>query len=361
MTSGLHALDRHGDRDSTAGMLDFAVNVRGAAPPFVRAAIEATLDDLARYPTSADTAHAGEVIADLHGRTAAEVMLLAGASDGFELLPKLGVAHAALLQPSFTEPELVLRAAGIRITQVVGAPDASLSELAGRVPDDADLVVLGNPTNPTSMLHPAQTIESLRRPGRIVVVDEAFADLTLDPVTGRREPESCSGNRAADLVVLRSVTKTFGLAGLRAGYLLAAPEVIARLEAGRRAWPLSAPALAALAACCGPAGERFCRDQAHIVAAEREYLVSRLADIGPAVCAPASAPFVLVETPGALAIRERLRAHGIAVRSCANFVGLTDDHLRLAVRPAAHVDRLIGALGRAQEEITVGRTGVGRV
>ncbi|QTI67635.1 Rv2231c family pyridoxal phosphate-dependent protein CobC [Gordonia polyisoprenivorans] len=354
MTSGLHALDRHGDRDSTVGMLDFAVNVRGAAPPFVQAAIASTLDDLARYPTTDQTDHTTGIIADLHGRPTDEVMLLAGASDGFELLPKLGAAHAALVQPSFTEPELVLRAAGIPITQVIGRPDTPLAELAADIPDDADLVVVGNPTNPTSVLHAAESIAALRRPGRLVVVDEAFADLTLDPVTGACEPQSLADRRADDVIVMRSVTKTFGLAGLRAGYLLAAPEVIERAAAGRRAWPLSTPALAALAACCGPDGQRFCSEQAELVAIERDHLLARLTEVGVIPCAPPAAPFVLVEISGALAVRESLRDQGIAVRSCANFVGLTDDHLRLAVRPAAQVDRLVTALDRAREEITVG-------
>lgn len=354
MTAGLHALDRHGDQDSTEGMLDFAVNVRGPAPAFVRAAIANTLDGLARYPSVADAERAAAVIADLHGRTSSEVMLLAGASDGFELLPRLGSTHAALVQPSFTEPELILRAAGMQITQVIAEPGGELSSVAHAIPDDADLVVIGNPTNPTSMLHAASEIEAIRRAGRIIVVDEAFADLTLDPATGRTEPQSLAGHRYFDTIVMRSVTKTFGLAGLRAGYLLADSELIERLSAGRRAWPLSSPAVAALAACCGPAGAAFCAQQAAAVAAEREYLVSRLAGIGLGVCAPPAAPFVLLEVPGALAIRERLRAEAIAVRSCANFVGLTDDHLRLAVRPAEQVDRLVTALDRAREEMTVG-------
>ncbi|WLP90318.1 Rv2231c family pyridoxal phosphate-dependent protein CobC [Gordonia sp. NB41Y] len=352
MTSGLFALDRHGDRDWAPGMLDFAVNVRGAPPGFVRSAIAATLDDLARYPSSELFDAVTAQIAALHGRDPGEVLLLAGASDGFELLGRLGARRAALLQPSFTEPELVLRAAGVPIVQVPLDPTRPLdAHAAARIPDDADLVVIGNPTNPTSVLHPRTAIEALCRPGRIVVVDEAFADLTVDEVTGMREPESLAGVRLPGLVVIRSVTKTFGLAGLRAGYLLADPALAARLSAGRRAWPMSTPALAALAACCGPEGESYCDEQARLVAVERDAMLARLAEVGWRPVADPRAPYVLFEVANALSVREELRRTGIAVRSCANFVGLTDDHLRLAVRSDDQVTRLVEALRRVPTEV----------
>ena len=86
------------------------------------------------------------------------------------------------------------------------------------MPDDADLVVIGNPTNPTGVLHPAETLARLCRPGRLVVVDEAF----MDAVPG--EPETLiTGGPMAGVLVLRSLTKTWGLAGLRAGYVVGDP------------------------------------------------------------------------------------------------------------------------------------------
>ena len=93
------------------------------------------------------------------------------------------------------------------------------------MPADADLVVIGNPTNPTSVLHPARLINSLRRRGRLVVVDEAF----MDCVPG--ETETMIGDDMTGLVVLRSLTKTWGLAGLRAGYVIGDPKLIAATAA----------------------------------------------------------------------------------------------------------------------------------
>ncbi|TYQ02826.1 UNVERIFIED_ORG: histidinol-phosphate aminotransferase [Gordonia westfalica J30] len=349
--SDLSDPDRHGDQDAAPGLIDFAVNVRGTPPPFVLDAITRGLGDLARYPGRDDERRAVDAIAATHGRSPDDVLLLSGAADGFEMLPRLGARHAALIQPSFTEPEIALRAAGVPITQVPLDEPWRLS--GAQVPDTADLVILGNPTNPTSVLHPRESIDALRRPGRIIVVDEAFADLTLG-ADDELEPQSLASSDWPDLIVIRSVTKTFGLAGLRAGYLLAAPEILARLRAGRRPWALSTPALAALTACLGDEGHCYCAEQARRVAAERAVMVDELTRIGLVVVAEPAAPFVLVEVPRATEVKKRLVDRGFAVRSCANFVGLGDEHLRLAVRPVEQVRALTAAIEQVREEMRDG-------
>ncbi len=342
------APERHGDADAGDGLIDFAVNVQPGPPDFVVDALAARLGDLAAYPRAADVDRAVAAAAALHGRHPDEVLLLDGAAEGFELLARLAPRHVALVEPSFTEPERVLRAAGARLSRVVLAEPWRLDPAA--VPDDADLVILGNPTNPTSVLHAREAVRGLLRPGRLVVVDEAFADLTLDQATGAREPESFASELPPGMIVIRSITKTFGLAGLRAGYLLAAPEVIARLVAGRRHWPLGTLALTALAECLGPRGQAHAATAAATVAADREALVCLLQTV-PGVRLPVvpRAPYVLLELdgergPGALAVKAALRDKGFAVRSCANFAGLTPDHLRLAVRGPEAVAALLGAL-----------------
>ncbi|MCZ4534902.1 Rv2231c family pyridoxal phosphate-dependent protein CobC [Gordonia terrae] len=348
--------ERHGDQDAAPGLVDFAVNVRGTPPAFVIDAIRSGLDDLARYPTGAQERRAVDAIAAAHGRRPEEVLLLSGAADGFEMLPRLGARHAALIQPSFTEPEIVLRAVGIPITQVALTAPWELpgpGDSRTTVPEEADLVILGNPTNPTSVLHPVEAIAALRRPGRILVVDEAFADLTLG-ADGSLEPQSLASVDWPDLLVIRSVTKTFGLAGLRAGYLLGSVDLLDRLRAGRRPWAVSTPALAALTACVEEQGQRYCAETARRVADERTEMVAELTRIGLRVAAEPAAPFLLVEMAHATEVKQRLIRHGFAVRSCANFVGLGDSHLRLAVRALPQVRALTRAIELVREEIDSG-------
>ncbi|WP_246284402.1 Rv2231c family pyridoxal phosphate-dependent protein CobC [Gordonia asplenii] len=345
-TADLYAPQRHGDADAEPGLVDFAVNVRGGPPPFVRAALLTAVDSLASYPSQAREHEVRSIVGDAHGRPAEEVLLLAGAAEGFELLARLEPRHAALVVPSFTEPARVLAAAGVRITDVVcRAPHWRID--AALVPDDADLVVLGNPTNPTSVLHPRADVDALRRPGRIVVVDEAFADLTcaVDAAGDLiMEPESVAAERDPDLIVIRSVTKTFGLAGLRAGYLFAAPDVIARLTRIRRHWAVGSPATAAIGACLDRQGLAYARSEALAVRAQRAAMVRRLDAAGIDIVGHPAAPFVTIAVPNALAVKERLRHKGFAVRSCANFTGLGADYLRLAVRDDDSVAALVGAL-----------------
>ncbi|WP_063020355.1 Rv2231c family pyridoxal phosphate-dependent protein CobC [Nocardia niwae] len=330
-------LRHHGDVDARPGMLDFAVNVQGAAPPeWLRRRLAGRLSDLGRYPSAEDADAARRAVAARHGRAPDEVLLLAGAAEGFALLPRLAPRSAAVLHPSFTEPELALREAGVPVTRVLLEPPYRLDPAA--VPAEADLVVLGNPTNPTSVLHPADTIRALRRPGRVIVVDEAFADAVAD------EPESLAADSAPDLLVLRSLTKTWALAGLRCGYFLGAPKVLARLDQGRPHWALGTLQLEAIAATASPAAVAESQRGARTLAEQRAAMIERLTALGIEVHTPAEGPFLLLRVPDGALLRKHLAAAGIAVRRADTFPGLGPDHLRVAVRGAAEVDRLVAAI-----------------
>ena len=315
----------HGDQAAVPGLLDFAVNVRHTAPPdWLLRRLADRLPDLAGYPGAADHDAATAAVARRHGVPEDHVLLLAGGSEGFALLPALRPRLAALIAPSFTEPEAVLAAAGTPLRQVILPPPFRLSGAA--IPEAADLVVLGNPTNPTGVLHPRESVLGLRRPGRLVVVDEAFADAVPD------EPESVADLRLPDLLVLRSLTKTWSLAGLRVGYALGAPEVLARLAARRPHWPLGTLQLEAIAACCTPAAVAQARVGAQALSGLRADMAGALPGLGLEVVG-GRAPFVMFAVPDAALMRKHLKASGIAVRRCDTFVGLPPGYLRAAVRP----------------------------
>jgi histidinol-phosphate aminotransferase len=315
----------HGDQAATDGMLDFAVNVRGAEPPsWLLERLSARLGDLGRYPGEDDRRRAIDAVAVRHGRHPDHVLPLAGGAEGFALLARLKPRLAALVAPSFTEPEAVLTAGGIPIGHVV--LDAPFALAGAAVPDAADLVVVGNPTNPTGVLHARDEILALRRPGRIVVVDEAFADA----VPG--EPQSLAAEELPDVVVLRSLTKTWSLAGLRVGYALGAPDVLARLAAERAHWPLGTLQLEAIAACSTPQAVAEAEAGARRLLTLRGEMVAGLAAAGfDAV--DGRAPFVLFRVPDAELMRKHLDTRNIAVRRCDTFVGLDGQYLRAAVRP----------------------------
>jgi histidinol-phosphate aminotransferase len=327
----------HGDAEAAAGLVDLAVNVRAdPMPDWLARPLAATLTDLARYPEQGE---ARAAVAARHRRNIPEVLLTAGAAQAFSLLAHaVRPARAVVVHPQFTEPEAALRAAGHAVDRVILTGDFTLDP--SLVPADADLVVIGNPTNPTSVLHPAGVLAALARPGRVLVVDEAFAD------TVPGEPESLSGRRdLPGLVVIRSFTKTWGLAGLRIGYLLAAAGLVDRLAAVAPLWPVSTPALAAAVACASPTAVAAERAIAERLAGQRSYLVDRLTGLpGVRVAGAPTSSFVLVEVTDGVLVRDRLRERGYAVRRGDTFPGLGPHWLRLAVRDTPTSEAFVGVL-----------------
>jgi histidinol-phosphate aminotransferase len=328
----LNDLLHHGDAELAPGLLDLAVNVRGTQPPpWLISRLERSLKLLAAYP---NPQQATKAVAKRHEREPDEVLVTAGGAEAFVLLARaLRPQRAVCVHPSFTEPEAALRAAGHEVTRLVLEPPYVLHP--ADVPDDADLVVVGNPTNPTGVVH--ERLADLCRPGRVTVVDEAF----MDAVPG--EPHSLSGRRLPGLVVVRSLTKTWALAGLRVGYLLAEPEVVARLKQAQPLWSVSTPALAALDACLARGPVKHAERVAVDLAPERSFLQEQLVSRGVEVAPGSQAPFLLCRVPGR-EVRSGLRELGVAVRRGDTFPGLGTEHWRTAVRDRESSVRLLAAL-----------------
>ncbi|MDM7952360.1 MAG: aminotransferase class I/II-fold pyridoxal phosphate-dependent enzyme [Cyanobium sp. CZS 25K] len=209
---------------------------------------------------------------------------------------------------------------------------------------------LTNPHNPTGQLWRRASLEPLLERFSLVIVDEAFLplvpageDQSLVPLL-RDHP---------NLVVIRSLTKLFAIAGLRLGYALGGAGRLARWSAWRDPWPVNGLAAAA--------GQFLLDDQVglrrwqervqHWVAAEGAWLAARLAEVPGLEPLPSAANFLLVRSrppagslqPLRLALE---RQHRILLRDCRSFEGLGEDWLRIAVQGRAGNRRLLGALQR---------------
>ncbi len=343
-TQGGGGLRWHGDAELEAGLVDLAVNVsHEPRPAWLTDALRSSLDDASAYP---DPRAAEASVALRHARPAGEVLATAGAAEAFGLLARLRPwRRPVVVHPQFTEPDVALTTAGHTPEHVLLDADHGFRLDPARVPEDADLVVVGNPTNPTGVLHPAATLRALVRPGRLLVVDEAF----MDGVPG--EPQSLAAWRVPGLVVVRSLTKLWAIPGVRAGYLLAPSDVVADLRALQTPWSVSAAAIAALTACTTSEALAEAAARGGRIARDRHTLVEGLAEVGVPVVQHSAAPFVLAR-PG-VGTHAALREVGFATRRADTFPGLDDSWLRLAVR-SPHVTRqLLGAL-----RLVRGRTGV---
>ncbi|MER5961655.1 Rv2231c family pyridoxal phosphate-dependent protein CobC [Streptomyces sp. NPDC002057] len=338
-----HDLRHHGDAEvRDEKLIDLAVNVRTNTPPdWLRERIADSLTGLAAYP---DERAARAAVAERHDLPSNRVLLTAGAAEAFVLLARaLPVRRPVVVHPQFTEPEAALRDVGHEVRRVLLREEDGFRLDPAAVPEDADLVVIGNPTNPTSVLHPAASIAALARPGRTLVVDEAF----MDAVPGERE--SLAGRTdVPGLVVLRSLTKTWGLAGLRIGYALAEPETVVALAGAQPLWPVSTPALVAAEACMSRAALAEAEHAAHRIGVERAHLLAGLAEFDEVRTVEGSeGPFVLLRIDGADTVRERLRSLGFAARRGDTFPGLDRNWLRIAVRDRVTTNRFLQALDQA--------------
>ncbi|MEE2047370.1 aminotransferase class I/II-fold pyridoxal phosphate-dependent enzyme, partial [Nocardiopsis tropica] len=251
-------------------------------------------------------------------------------------LPSCPVGDEALaLHPHVPAPHAAQEHAGHTVTAVLCPESRGFALDPAAVPEDADLVVVGNPTNPTGVLHPAEALRGLCRPGRLVVVDEAF----MDALPG--EPESLAGERIGGLVVLRSLTKHWSVPGIRAGYAVGDEAVVRGLARVQTPWSVSAPAIAATVACTGEEAGAEAERRAAEFGEWRTGLEAGLRGAGIGFV-PSRAPFVLVKAGEG--VHARLREQGIAVRRADTFPGLDADWVRVAVRPPETTRKLLAAL-----------------
>jgi threonine-phosphate decarboxylase len=210
------------------------------------------------------------------------------------------------------------------------------------------LAIVNNPHNPSGALVPGPAMGALlgaaRRTGTVLLLDEAFIDYV-----GAGASQVTAAAKGAPLIVLRSLTKLYGIAGMRVGAAVASPVVAGRLRAALPSWPVGV--LAAGAALEAVRDVRFAaRSRARNVRARRT-LARHLAGLDCRVF-PSAANFLLLCLPdGALSaarIRDRLVAqHAILVRDASSFAGLEAGRfLRVAVRRPAENRRLVTALRR---------------
>jgi histidinol-phosphate aminotransferase len=164
-----------------------------------------------------------------------------------------------------------------------------------------------------------------------LVVDQSFLSLSeLAHESSVRLPRN--------VIALRSLTKDFALAGLRIGYLVAEPELVARIEAARPTWATGAPALQAIE--CAASQQAFVRESWARMREDRGGLRAGLEALGLRVL-PSVAGYQLVEVDDAARTTRALLERGVQVRDATSF-GLPQ-HVRVAARPVADRARLLAA------------------
>lgn len=317
--------------ESDPELVDFSANTNPQTPHGVAGVYEAALSAAGRYPAD-DYCEFRAAAADYIGVTGTEIIPTAGGLAGMRLLCSIVIASGdsvAIPKPSFGEYAREVRLHG-------GEPAfVRHDEITDIDPADHRMVIICNPNNPTGESYDHARLQALadrcQAADTVLLVDEAFLDFTTEP----------SLAATPSVVVTRSLTKIFGLPGLRAGFLVATGDLREKLNVARQTWALSTPAAAVGAHCL--ADTDFVAETRERVDAERERMRHRLADRFRVY--PSDAPFLLCETREPVGdVIEDAREAGLTVRDATTFRGL-DTHIRIAVKRADQNDRLLATFG----------------
>lgn len=321
-------------------VIDFSASCNPFGPP---PGLREVLDgvSIGSYPDR-DCTELRQAVA---ARLGCDISQVIAANGSVELMWLLATAYlepgeiVVIVQPTFGEYEVSAKIAGAKvISHLLTASDGfrpNFSELARSVwRQKPKLVFLGNPNNPTGVYAPPAGIQGLVAscPDTLFVVDEAYISFAPGAVS------SIQLLRYPNILVLRSMTKDFALAGLRLGYGLGDAEVIGSLRRVQPPWSVNSLAQAAGVYCLSQ--ESYLADCVARLEESKAFLMDGLVRLGIEVHPPA-ANFLLLKVGNASAFRADLLRLGCCVRDCTSF-GLPE-YVRAGVRTMVECERLLSA------------------
>jgi threonine-phosphate decarboxylase len=333
---------------SPADTADFSASINPLGiSPLVRQSIIDALDSLVHYPDNNQT-ELKQLLAEINGLTPEHFAIANGSTEIIYNLPALMTGRRAMIvSPAFSEYAYALEQHGWEVSRFLVSPadnfSIDLEALRRALLEGCDALYLCNPGNPSGILYPRRTVEQVydlcREAGTFLVLDEAFMDFCEEASAKDAIVSSSDG------IVLRSMTKFYGIPGLRLGYAMAAPSIIERLSAMGGPWSVNT--LAQVAGVAALRDTEYSRRTISYVEQERAFLKEQLAGFPGLKVYPSSANFLLIEIDGAMTsteLKQRLIQKWILIRDCANFKGLSDRFFRIAVRTRAENARLVEQL-----------------
>lgn len=338
----------------TDGYLDFSVNV--PVRPLAPAAREYLLDAMERidrYPGI----DGGDLAERMTDRLGVDTVVGGGAT---QLLYAAGRCfrgrRAMIVQPAFTEYESAFQEAVLHHYNLLEDCEGFREEdAADRIAEavalcGADLIVLCNPNNPMGIYLPTMTALLLDRTKADLVVDESFVDFVDEVDLGAHFSRTWNLIRRHSnrLLVIRSMTKAFSVAGIRLGYACGGPERMRKLREEMEPWAVNSFAAAFLRYVLDH--ELLERTDVCHYRKERERVTQALRTLGltilpdvPGDEMSSAVNFILFRAyPG---LNRDLNARGINIRTCGDFRYLDDGVYRTTIRSPEENDRLIRAIG----------------
>ncbi len=262
---------------------------------------------------------------------------------------------AVIPVPSFTEYEKAVLRVGGDVIFVQLPDDFSLEteRIKNAITDDTTLVCICNPHSPSGTLFSREKILDLlnycKAKDVILSVDENYIEFAP-----RGEDTTMAGyvKKYPNLFVIRSVTKFYGMPGIRFGYGIATESLVDKLQTVRQPWSINT--LAGFTTLAAFSDEVFIKKTKRIIAREKTKFAKMLTEIGGLHVFPSETNFLLVKILNprftSTDLREEIAKEGMLIRDCSTFVGLSDRFFRVTVRSGADNVKLVDALRRAFEK-----------
>ena len=333
-----------GLEESTIVKLASNENPLGVSPKAAQA-IRAVLDGLARYPDG-NGFELKQALSRRFGVAPENIVLGNGSNDVLELAARSFLTpglSAIYSQHAFAVYPLAVQAMG---AQGIAVPAREyghdLAAMSRVVRPDTRIVFIANPNNPTGTYIPGAALEAFISglpPHVLVVLDEAYNEY-LEPQF--RYDSIGWLKKYPHLVITRTFSKVYGLAGLRVGYALAAPGVADLMNRVRQPFNVNSLSLAAAAAALDD--EAFMRESYELNRRGMQQIVAGLQQQGLAHI-PSYGNFVTFRVPDAATVFQKMLKSGVIVRPIANY-GMPD-HLRVSIGLESENARFLDALRRA--------------
>lgn len=334
-------------------VLDYSASINPLGPPAGLVDLfNRTFQRLQHYPDIQNRLLV-DSIARYHELTPNQVVVGNGSTELIYWLPKvLGIRRALIVLPTFSEYQKAFELQGVQLAKLITSPEGNfqpeveqLEELFEKFSPEA--VLCTHPGSPAGTLMPPEVrtwlVEKSRKQKLFAIVDEVFSDFC--------EEESLKGllGESTQLVIIRSLTKFYGLPGLRLGYLLTSEPLAKRLSQFLPPWSVNTYAQTA-GPYCFEQGEYRERTLA-LIGEERKRMAERMQALAGCQVFPGRANYLLLRlgkelAPAAELQQKLLASERILVRDCGSFEGLDEHYVRFAVRLPDQNERLLAALER---------------
>lgn len=337
-------------------ILDYSASINPLGPPpGLSELITRYFHRLQHYPDINNTVLI-DALAEYHGISPECIAVGNGSTELIYWLPRaLGLQNALAVLPTFSEYAKAFELQGVSLQKLISTSgngfqprlDQLEAALAQGMPEAVLLTHPGSPGGGLLDDDVRSWILDRSRAGQLFVIDEVFIDFCEEESFKKYVDDS------ANLVLIRSLTKFYGLPGLRMGYIIAPPRVVQAVRHLVPPWSVNTLAQISGAYCVKQ--DEYRLETLALVTSERNRVAGELAGMKGLRVFPGVANYLLIELDERLPAAHVLRqdvfdAERIVIRTCSSFDGLDERHFRIAIRLPEQNDRLLNALRKWTEE-----------